>query len=125
MTKHSYNNFSKTIQRKKLLMLLLIAPVLGYGQDYLDEIALDACLCIEEGIIKRKKPVKEKKIPYKFALCVALSAEPYTDAINKDFNLDIESENGAQQLIAMLIIKIALKCPDNMKDILPKLKPKP
>ena len=58
-------------------------------------------------------------------MCVALSAEPYTDAINKDFNLDIESENGAQQLIAMLIIKIALKCPDNMKDILPKLKPKP
>ena len=110
---------------KKLILLLLFIPLMSFGQDYLDEIALDACLCIEEGIIKRKKPVKENKIPYKFALCVALSAGPYADNINKDFNLDIESENGTQQLIAMLIIKLALKCPENMKELLPKLKSKP
>ena len=48
---------------KKLLLLLLIVPVLGYGQDYLDEMALDACLCIEEDIINRKKPLKKNKIP--------------------------------------------------------------
>ena len=45
---------------KKLLLLLLIAPVLSYGQDYLDEMALDACLCIEEDIINRKKPLKKE-----------------------------------------------------------------
>jgi hypothetical protein len=89
---------------KKLLLLLLIAPVLSYGQDYLDEMALDACLCIEEDIINRKKPLKKNKIPYKFALCVIKSAEFYVDDINEDFNLDIESENGAEQLIAMLIV---------------------
>jgi hypothetical protein len=102
---------------KKLLFLLLIAPVLGFGQDYMDEIALDTCLCIEEDIIKRKKPVKENKIPYEFALCVIQSAEPYVDDINKDFNLDIDSEKGAQQLIGMLIIKLGLKCPDNFKEL--------
>ena len=107
---------------KKILLLLLIAPVLGFGQDYMDEIALDACLCIEEDIIKRKKPVKENKIPYKFALCVIQSAEPYVDDINKDFNLDIDSENGAQQLMGMLIIKLALKCPDNFKELSKNLK---
>ena len=80
MTKHSYINFSKTIQRKKLLMLLLIAPVLGYGQDYLDEIALDACLCIEEGIIKRKKPVKEKKFHISL-LCVLLFLQSLTQML--------------------------------------------
>ena len=77
----------------------MIAPILGFGQDYVDEIALDTCLCIEEDIIKQKKPVKENKIPYKFALCFIQSGEPYVDDINKDFNLDIGSENGAQQLI--------------------------
>ena len=101
----------------KKLILLLFIPLLSFGQDYLDEIALDTCLCIEEDIIKQKKPVKENKIPYKFALCVIQSAEPYVDDINKDFNLDIDSENGAQQLIGMLIIKLALKCPDNFKEL--------
>ena len=98
---------------------------MSFGQNYMGEIAIDACLCIEERIIQRKKPVKKNNIPYKFALCVAQSAEPYADDIIKDFNLDIESENGAQQLIGMLIVKLALKCPDNMKELLPKLKPKP
>ena len=110
---------------KKLLLVLLFIPLMSFGQDYMSEIALDACLCIEERIIKRKKPVKKKNIRYKVALCVAQSAEPYADDIIKDFNLDIESENGAQQLIGMLIVKLALKCPDNMKELLPKLKPKP
>ena len=107
---------------KKIILLLLIVPVLGFGQDYMDEIALDTCLCIEEDIIERKKPVKEKKIPYKFALCVIQSAEPYVNDINKDFNLDIDSENGAQKLIGMLIINLALKCPDNFKELSKNLK---
>ena len=51
----------------------------------MSEIALDACLCIEERIIKRKKPVKKNNIPYKFALCVVQSAEPYADDILNDF----------------------------------------
>ena len=110
---------------KKLLLLLLFIPLMSFGQDYMDEMALDACLCIEERIINRKKPVKKKNIAYKFALCVAQSAEPYAEDIIKDFNLDIESENGAQQLMGMLIVKLALKCPDNMNELLPKLKPKP
>ena len=102
---------------KKLLLLLLFIPLMSFGQDYLDEIALDACSCIEEGIIKRKKPVKDKKIPYKFALCVVQSAEPYADDIISDFNLDIESEDGAQQLTGMLIVKLVIKCPDNFKEL--------
>ena len=108
----------------KKLILLLFIPLLSFGQDYLDEIALDTCLCIEEDIIKPKRPVKENRIAYKFAMCVAFSTEPYADNINKDFNIDIESENGAQQWITVLIIKLALKCPENIKDLLPKLKPK-
>lgn len=101
---------------KKLLLLLLL-PVFGFGQDYMDEIALDTCLCIEKDIIKRKKPVKENKIKYKFALCVIQSAEPYVNDINKDFNIKVDSENGAQQLFGMLIIKLALKCPNNFKEL--------
>ena len=38
------------------------------------------------------------------------------------FHLDIESENGAQQLIAMLIVKLAIKCPDNFKELSKNLK---
>ena len=102
---------------KKLLFLLLFIPLMSFGQDYMDEMALDACLCIEERIINRKKPVKKKNIPYKVALCVAQSAEPYADDIINDFNLDIESENGAQQLMGILIVKLALKCPDNFKEL--------
>ena len=108
---------------KKLLLVLLFIPLISFGQDYMGEIALDACLCIEERIIKRKKPVKKSNIPYKFALCVVQSAEPYTDDILNDFNLDIESENGAQQLAGMLFVKLASKCPDNMKELFPKPKP--
>ena len=108
---------------KKLLLVLLFIPLTSFGQDYMSEIALDACLCIEERIIKRKKPVKKNNIPYKFALCVVQSAEPYADDILNDFNLDIESENGAQQLAGMLFVKLSLKCPDNMKELFPKLKP--
>ena len=107
---------------KKLILLLLFIPLMSFGQDYMSEISLDACLCIEERIIKRKKPVKENKIPYKFALCVIQSAEPYVDDLNKDFNLDIDSENGAQKLIGMLIINLALKCPDNFKELSKNLK---
>ena len=62
---------------KKIILLLLIVPVLGFGQDYMDEIALDTCLCIEEDIIERKKPVKENKIPYKFA-CVLFNLQSLT-----------------------------------------------
>ena len=80
------------------------------------------CLCIEEDIINRKKPLKKNKIPYKFALCVIKSAEFYVDDINEDFNLDIESENGAEQLIAMLIVKLAIKYPDNFKELSKNLK---
>tara|TARA_B110000008_G_scaffold29499_1_gene26390 strand:- start:9 stop:338 length:330 start_codon:yes stop_codon:yes gene_type:complete len=108
---------------KKLLLLLLFIPLMSFGQDYMGEIALDACLCIEERIIKRKKPVKKNNIPYKFALCVVQSAEPYADDILNDFNLDIESENAAQQLAEMLFVKLVLKCPDNMKELFPKPKP--
>jgi len=50
-------------------------------------------------------------------LCVAQSAEPYADDIINDFNLDIESENGAQQLVGILIVKLPLKCPDNFKEL--------
>ena len=108
---------------KKLLLLLLFIPLMSFGQDYMDEMALDACLCIQERIINRKKPVKKKNIPYKVALCVAQSAEPYADDILNDFNLDIESENAAQQLAEMLFVKLVLKCPDNMKELFPKPKP--
>ena len=102
---------------KKLILVLLFIPLMSFGQDYMSEIALDACLCIEERIINRKKPVKKKNIPYKVALCVAQSAEPYADDIINDFNLDIESENGTQQLVGMLIVKLAIKCPDNFKEL--------
>jgi len=96
---------------KKLILLLLLIPLMSFGQDYVDEMALDACLCIEERIINRKKPVKKKNIRYKVALCVAQSAEPYADDIINDFNLDIESENGAQQLMGDFNCKISLKMP--------------
>jgi len=41
----------------------------------------------------------------------------YADDIINDFNLDIESENGAQQLMGILIVKLALKCPGNFKEL--------
>jgi hypothetical protein len=62
---------------KKLLLLLLIAPVLSYGQDYLDEMALDACLCIEEDIINRKKPLKKNKYHISL-LCALLNLQSFT-----------------------------------------------
>ena len=102
---------------KKLLLILLFIPLMCFGQDYMDEMALDACLCIEERIIKRKKPVKKKNIPYKFALCVTQSAEPYFDNIINDFNIDIESENGTQQLTGILFVKLVINCPDNFKEL--------
>jgi len=96
---------------KKLLLLLLFIPLMSFGQDYIDEMALDACLCIEERIINRKKPVKKKNIPYKVALCVAQSAEPYADDIINDFNLDIESENGSSTINGDVNCKVSHKMP--------------
>ena len=70
----------------------------------------------QEKIISHSLATQPLKSPF------IQSAEPYVDDINKDFNLDIDSENGAQQLMAMLIIKLALKCPDNFKELSKNLK---
>ena len=53
-----------------LLLLLLIAPVLSFSQEYLNDMAIDTCLCIDNDIVKLEKPMQSDKITYKIILCV-------------------------------------------------------
>lgn len=101
------------------IIILISISTLAFSQDYLDEIALKACGCINTV----SDTLAPKKFNLELGLCIINAAIPYKKELKKDFNIDLNiADSQVDELGQIIGLRMKTVCPDTLKIIFNKMK---
>lgn len=94
---------------KLLLTLLLFITPLAKAQDFMDEIARQACDCVS----KESQNSDPEKVKMMMGLCLIDAASPYSKQLKKKYGIDFDKiETQGEELGRIIGMKMASICPD-------------
>jgi len=96
-----------------LLAFTLLLSVTANAQDVLDSIAIETCKCLDDFDLNN---IDSEKFTMQIGLCMIEKAMPYSDHLEREFEIDFKNIDGAdgEKLGQLVGIRMATTCPDKL-----------
>lgn len=109
------------MKSKILTSLLIVISTLSYSQDYLDDIALKTCECLNT----IADSLETERFNMELGLCMIDAAAPYKKQLKKDHKIDLNKiDTQGEELGRIVGLKMATVCPDALLAMVNKVKNK-
>ena len=104
-----------------LITILIAVSTASFSQDYLDEITLKTCECLNT----ISDTLSPERAELELGLCIIKTATPYKKELKRDHNIDFSEIDIYGEQLGMLIgIEMMSVCPDKMLEIVNRTKKK-
>ncbi|MBN1950054.1 MAG: hypothetical protein JW801_02570 [Bacteroidales bacterium] len=92
-----------------LIAAFLVFSANAFSQDYMDEIALEACECLEN----ISEGIAPERLNMELGLCIIEAAVPYEEQLEEDYNFNFDNiDTEGEELGRLIGIKMVSVCPD-------------
>jgi len=103
---------------KILTALLLFTATLGFSQNYMEEIAIKACDCLN----KVSDTLEKDRFNMELGLCMIEAASPYKKQLLKDYKIDLNKiDQQGEELGKLIGFKMGSVCPEGLIKIVNKV----
>jgi hypothetical protein len=93
------------------IAVLILTTNVSFSQDYMDNIALKACECLNTV----SDTLEPERVNMELGLCMINAASPYKKQLKEDYNIDFNKiGNQGAELGRIIGLRMAAVCPDNM-----------
>ncbi|WNJ20691.1 hypothetical protein [Pontibacter sp. G13] len=89
------------------LLAFMCISLAGFSQDYLDEIASEACQCVED----LPEGISAEEMQIQLGLCLLEASGPYEKKLKKDFNFNMADSESMEKFGETVGIRMAGICP--------------
>jgi hypothetical protein len=106
---------------KFLVSAMMIISTVGLSQDYMDEITIKACECLNTV----SDTLEAEKLNLELGLCIINAASPYDKQLKKDYKIDFNKiDTHGEELGRIIGLKMISVCPDALRTMVNQSKKK-